>query len=145
MKFSEIKRLKAFCGFLCSEPCWREVLECILSGENDFTVSNVRFIESDSIDEIQQTELGADDYTLGCFNAWFLSDILEIDQEAMEAMQQAEAFEAIGKLVKSLDKLEELQTAYASADGYGHHFNGYDFGEEELHIGSNSYYVFDNH
>ena len=144
MKYSEIKRLKAFCESLDSEPEWREVLGDILSGETDFEVGGVRFIAASEIDRIQCNELGDDEYILGCFNAWFLADVLEMDQDVIEAMQNAEAYEAIGKLIKSLDKLEELQEEYSSADGYGHHFNHYDFSEEELHINGNSYYVFDN-
>lgn len=145
MKYSEIKRLKSFCESLHSEPEWREVLENILSGETDFEVDEVRFINFSEIDRIQCEELESDDYILGCFNAWFLSDVLEIDEEVIKAMQEAEAFEAIGKLIKSMDKLEELQADYSSTDGYGHHFNHYDGGEEEFHVNGNSFYVFDNH
>lgn len=144
MKLREIKRLKSFCDNLDSAPEWREVLENILSEETDFEVSGVRFIDASEIDRIQCEELWDDEYILGCFNSWFLSDVLGIDQDVIEAMQKAEAFEAIGKLIKSLDKLTELQGAYVGADGYGHHFNHYDGGEEELHINGNSYYVFDN-
>ena len=118
----------------------REVLENIRDEESDFCVDSYRFIRSDSIDEIMQEELSADDYMLGCFNAWFIADILDIDTEVIEAMQEAEAFAAIGKLVHSLDKLEELQKAYASADGYGHHFNNWDGSENEV----GEYYVFPN-
>jgi hypothetical protein len=60
-------------------------------------------------------------------------------------MQKAEAYEAIGKLIISLCKLPELQEAYASADGYGHHFNSYDFEEKEITVDGLTYYVFDNH
>ena len=142
MKYSELKAIREFCDDLTSQPDWREVAACI--GEDDFEVNNVRFIESDEIDEIQEKELGSDLYILGCFNASFLSSILEIDCEAIEAMQEAEAFEAVGKLIVSMDKLSEVQQGYASADGYGHHFNRYDFSEEELTVGGYTYHVFDN-
>lgn len=145
MKYSEIKNIKAFCADLFSSPDWREVVQNALDGEADFDVDNVRFIADDEIDNIQEEELGNDDYILGCFNAGFLADILGIDQNAIEAMQKAEAFEAIGKLIKSLGKLADLQQAYASADGYGHHFNGYDFSEEEITVNGTLYRVFDNH
>jgi len=32
-----------------------------------------------------------------------------------------------------------------SADGYGHHFNGYDGSEEEINLLGTDYIVFDNH
>jgi hypothetical protein len=145
MKFSECKAIKSFCANLHSEPAWFEVAQNVIDGTDDFEVDNVRFIKSECIDSILVDELGNDDYILGCFNAWFVADVTGIDTDVIEAMQKVEAYEAIGKLIKSLGKLEELATAYASADGYGHHFNGYDFGEEELRIAGQTYHVFDNH
>jgi len=150
MKLSQIKELKAFCESLTSSPNWKEVLQNILDENADFDVDNVRFINSDSIDKIQQEELKSDLYCLGCFNAWFIADCIGIDADVIEAMQKAEAYEAVGKLIISLGKLGELQEAYASADGYGHHFNRYDGKEEELRIsdptigGKQMFHVFDN-
>lgn len=142
MKYSQVKMLKSFCADLFSKPDYREVIAH--AGEDDFEVNGVRFVRDDAIDQIQQDELASDEYILGCFNADFLADVLGIDQEVIEAMQKAEAFEAIGKLIISMGKLEALQQAYASADGYGHHFNGYDFSEEEISIDGVDYHVFDN-
>lgn len=116
----------------------RDVAQAMCDEERDFEVDCYRFIHKDNIDEVQQDELQSDLYTLGCFNAWFLADVLEIDLDVIEAMQESEAFEAIGKLVVSMDKVEELQAGYASADGYGHHFNHYDGNEEEI----GEYYAF---
>jgi len=143
MKYADCKKIKNFCADLFSTPDWREVVESIEAGADDFTVDNVRFINSADIDRIQTEQLGDDLYILGCFNAWFIADVAGIDQEVIEAMQKAEAFEAIGKLIVSLGKLDELQQAYASADGYGHHFNSYDNGEDELTIDGTLYHVFD--
>ena len=145
MEYSEIKAVKLFCDGLFSSPDWREVVQNVLDGEDDFEVDNVRFISDDEIDSIQEDELACDDYVLGCFNACFLADILEIEQDVVEAMQKAEAFEAIGKLVKSLGRLGDLQAAYSNDDGYGHYFNSYDSGEEEITINGTLYHVFDNH
>lgn len=144
MKYSQIKDLKAFCQSLVSEPDWREVLQNIIDEEQDFEVDNVRFINSDAIDKIQQDEMEGDLYILGCFNAWFIAKCIGINQDVVEAMQKAEAYEAIGKLIISLGKLEEMQSGYASADGYGHYFNRYDGNEEELEINDKRYYAFDN-
>lgn len=142
MKLSQIKEVKEFCKVdLFSTPDWREVVAHIADEDEDFEVDGVRFIHKDAIDGIQQNELSGDKYILGCFNDWFIADVLGIDVDVIQAMQKAEAFEAIGKLIISMGKLEELQEAYASTDGYGHHFNQYDFGEEQI----GEYYVFDNH
>lgn len=143
MKYSDVKKIKSFCAGLFSEPDYREVISH--AGNDDFEVDGVRFIADSAIDQIQQDELSSDEYILGCFNAWFIADVLGIDIEVIEAMQKAEAFEAIGKLIISRGKLEELQEDYASADGYGHHFNNYDFDEEEIEIDGTMYHVFDNH
>lgn len=145
MKYSECKAIKQFCANLFSNPDWREVVAEIENGTADFEVDGVRFINSSDIDSIQCEELGNDEYILGCFNAWFIADVLGIDTDVIEAMQKAEAFEAIGKLIIRLAKLEELQQTYARDDGYGHYFNHYDFGEEELSVDGLTYYVFDNH
>ncbi len=143
MKYSQIKTLTANLKDLVSEPCYREVIE-ESKDSDDFEVNNVRFIAGAKIDEIQQQELESDLYILGCFNASFLSTILDVDADVIEAMQQAESFEAIGKWIVQTGKLEELQQDYASLDGYGHHFNSYDFGEVEMIINDRHFHVFDN-
>lgn len=145
MKYSDIKQIRKFCNDLFSTPDWRGVVENIKNGEADFEVDNVRFINSNDIDQIQEAELGNDDYTLGCFNASFLSGTLGIDQDVIEAMQKADAFEAIGKLIKSMGKLGDVQYDYASADGYGHHFNHHDFSTKEIRVNGELFYVFDQH
>ncbi len=144
MKYSEIKALKSFCENLASEPDWKEVLTEIIAGFDDFEIDNVRFVKADCIDKIQQDEMKSDLYCLGCFNSWFISDCIDIDRDVIEAMQKAEAYEAIGKLIISLGKLEEMQEEYARLDGYGHHFNRYDGNEETITVNNVEYYVFDN-
>ena len=109
LKFSEIKSIREFCNNLFSKPDWKEVVSNIAQSEDDFEVDNVRFIKSDCIDDIQEEELANNDYMLGCFNAWFIADVTGIDIDVIEAMQKAEAYEAIGKLIKSLGKMSELQ------------------------------------
>jgi len=145
LSFSQVKQVIEFCQGLHSEPNWRGVVENIVSGYDDFEVDNVRFISTDEIDQIQCDEMESDTYILGCFNAWALSDATGIDQDVFEAMQKAGAYDAIGKLVISLDKLSDLQQQYVSADGYGHHFNFYDGGKEELRVNGMVYHVFDQH
>ena len=110
----------------------RDAVEGMLANEPDFEVDNYRFIRDDTIDEIQQEELARDPYILGCFNAWFLADILNVSTDTIEAMQKSEAFEGIGQWIIDAGKVSDLQQSYVSADGYGHHFNYYDSSEEEI-------------
>lgn len=145
MKLSAIREIKKFCDGLFSTPDWREVVSHIEDEEADFGVDNVRFISSDAIDSIQAEEMSNDPYIVGCFNSWFIADVIGIDEDVIQTMQKAEAYEAVGKLIISLGKLEELQQAYVSADGYGHYFNGYNSSEENVKLNGLDYYVFDQH
>jgi hypothetical protein len=144
MKYSEIKTLKSFTEALVSTPSYREVLENVLNGNEDFEVDNVRFISEDSILSVLAEELTSDLYCLGCFNAGFIADQCNWPIELVEATQKGEAFEALGKAIEDNTDMEEFAEAYASEDGYGHHFNSYDGGEEEITINGNTYFVFDN-
>ncbi len=144
MKLSQIRILKTFCNDLFSQPDYKEVINLAVENQEvDFEVNNVRFIAMGDIDEIQQEELKSDLYCLGCFNASFLASITGWPTGLIEAAQKGEAYEELGEVL--VDYIEEIQDNYASADGYGHHFNGYDFGEEEVTINGVSFYVFDNH
>jgi hypothetical protein len=113
-----------------------ELIELIESDATDFELAGARIIHKDCIDKIQQEELLSDLYCLGCFNANFLADYLPLDVDHIEQLQKAEVFTAIGKIAAKY--IKEIQEGYAAADGYGHHFNGYDFSEIE----TDHYYVF---
>jgi len=115
-----------------------EFQDALDEGQTDFEMQNYRFIHQDEIDEIQCDELSSDEYILGCFTDWFLADVLKLDIDVVQAMQKAEAFEALGKMVLSMDKLEDLQQSYMSSDGYGHHFAHYDHNEHMI----GDYYAF---
>lgn len=144
MKYTDCKKIKQLCDSLFSAPNWREVVSHISTSDYDFEVDGVRFINSADIDRIQQDELSSDLYILGCFNPSFLSGIIGVSVSALEKMQKAEAFEGIGELIISGGYLPEVQAEYALYDGYGHHFNRYDGGEEELRADGETYHVFDN-
>jgi len=133
MKLSEIKEIKNLV-----EDEWKEVVMSISLKKDDFEVNDYRFIRQDKIDKIQQEELGDDSYILGCFNAWFLADILDLPTQDIEDLQEKDCFDAIGYMVLKAGKIEELQEQYVSADGYGHHFAHYDHNEHEL----GKYYAF---
>lgn len=119
----------------------REILETYGS-KCDFEVGNYRFISAGDIDEIMVEELSNDEYVLGCFNASFLARFLDIDEAAVKAIQDAEAFEALGKIVLSNADMKELAQNYASADGYGHHFAHYDHETHEIKLGDEDFYFF---
>ncbi|MGI9251288.1 MAG: hypothetical protein ACR2PR_08830 [Pseudohongiellaceae bacterium] len=124
------------------EMGWRDIVTAVADDETDFEVCGYRFIAASMIDEVMQNELASDTYMLGCFNSWFLADVLDIDCDVIAAMQKAEAFDAIGKLVLSMGKVGELQELYVRHDGYGHHFNHWDGSEETIHVGGVEYYSF---
>lgn len=140
MKYSELKSIRKFCDGLHSEPAWREVVENI--GQDDFTVDNVRFIRADAVDEIQADEMESDRYILGCFNASAIAEATGWPVVLIEAAQKGESFEEIGKGM-TREQIEALQQIYCRADGYGHHFNSYDFSEEEITLDGVDYLVFD--
>lgn len=60
MKYSEIKEVKDFCEGLYSEPEWREVVQCVVDGDDDFEVNNVRFIKDDCILSVMVDEIFSD-------------------------------------------------------------------------------------
>lgn len=145
MKYSQIKSIKSFCNSLLSDPDWREVVENIINDEHDFEVNNVRFITDNMINEVLADELQNDMYLLGCFVPSFIAEQCNWPVALVEAAQQGEAFEALGQAIADNCDMEEFAEAYVSADGYGHHFNSYDGGEEEITIKGVLYHVFDNY
>lgn len=143
MKYSDIKQIKQFCETLHSNPDWRQVVNNIIANETDFEVDGVRFIDDECIDDVLQDELAADEYILGCFNAWAIAQATGWPVALIEAAQKGEQYAEIGKAMTG-EHVANLAEIYAREDGYGHHFNGYDFSEEELQIGKSFYHVFDN-
>ncbi len=143
MKLSDIRTIRALCDSLHSSPDWREVVAHINDGDDDFEVDSVRFIETESIDEILADEIGSDTYTLGCFTASAISEATGWPVALIKAAQKGEEFEEIGDAM-TREQIEALSEIYARHDGYGHHFNSYDFSESELHAGDRLYHVFDN-
>ena len=138
MNYSDIKSIIELSNELNIDK--KELFENVNESENDFTIEDYRFIKSDEIDEIQQDELKSDLYILGCFNAWFIADNTNIPLKAVEALQKAEAYEALGEMM--VDDIEIIQSEYASTDGYGHHFAHYDHHEQETVLNGVHYYYF---
>lgn len=145
MKLSQIKALKTFTESLFSTPDYKEVIENISKGESDFEIDNVRFIESSHINQVLADELSSDTYCLGSFTASFIAAQSGWPEFLIAAAQSGEAYEELGQaMVDGLDMVCFAEE-YASADSYGHHFNSYDFEEEEVCINGTYYHVFDNH
>ncbi len=116
----------------------KEALAKMVEGEDDFEVGGYRFINQDSIDSIMEDELSGDEYVLGVANAWFIAEVTGVDKEAIEAMQKADCYAAIGKMILSLDCLSDYQQGIVRHDGYGPYFAHYDGEQHEL----GNYYVF---
>lgn len=143
MKFSQLKAIKTFCESLHSTPDWREVIDNLDKDNYDFEVDNVRFIKDSEILDVLADELANDEYLLGCFNASAIAEATGWPQVLIEAAQKGEAFEEIGKAMTGEDVMQ-LAHIYSQADGFGHHFNSYDFSEEEIIINGELFHVFDN-
>lgn len=116
----------------------KDIIKDISEGYQDFELANHRFISQEVIDITLEEELSSDLYLLGCFNASFVADITGLPIEMIEACQEANAYEAIGKGILAMESLAALAKGYQEADGYGHHFAHYD--GECLEI--SGYYVF---
>lgn len=135
--------------FLCeSEDIpFVSILKATVEGATEFTIrleddSEYRFIHEDIIHGILVEELKADDYLLGCFKAEFLAQVTGLDASIFRALQDADAFDGIGKLLKGLDCVDRLASLYAHADGYGHHFASYDCEENLVETPLGWMYVF---
>ena len=132
---TECRTLKSLLG-----DDWRDYAEAVEAGETDIQCGDSRMIRGDEIDEVQRDELSDDTYMLGCFTGWFIADHTPLSLDAVRRLQKAEQFEALGELM--LIEIDDVQRDYVSADGYGHHFNHEDFGEEEIEIDGVLWHVF---
>ena len=98
----------------------------------DFDGREYRIIENDSILDTMKEELASDEYVLGCGAAWFISDITGIPSEAIEKIQAADCFDALGIIIANND---DMLTAFAEGiirhDGAGHYFSLYDGSEKD--------------
>lgn len=144
MKYSQIKKIKSVCDRLGSTPAWYDVAEKILSGVQDFEVDGVRFLHDDVILDTLVDELANDEYLLGSFLAGAIAEATGWPEVLIKAAQKAAAYAEIGA---AMDKwqIRKLAEIYSRADGFGHHFNGYDWKEEELNVdGFGLFHVFDN-
>ena len=117
----------------------RELAENI--GENDFEVDNYRFVKESEAIDILIDLYKSDEYILGCFNDWFISDNCNIDLKVVEALQKAECFSELGELMID-NGIDELIQEYARVDGYGHAFGSYNHSYDEININGIDYIYF---
>ena len=143
MKYSDIKLVKQFCETLHSNPDWREVVKNIEERNIDFEVDNVRFINDADIMEILENELSYNEYMLGSFAPWAIAKATDWPQFLIELAQDAGKAEELGEHMTG-EHVSELAQILVCCDGYGHHFNSYDSGEEEFTIDGLFFHVFDN-
>lgn len=80
-------------------------------------------------------------YILGCFNADFISDFIDLDYEDIKTIQEGDQYEIIGKLIMNSGNFEEMMKEYIRLDGYGHALNSYDGNYEEININGVDYII----
>jgi len=114
----------------------REIFDNMQNSNEDFAVSDHRFIHRDEIDRVMTAELSSDTYMLGSFNAWFIAGITGLDINIIAKAQKNESYERLGELM--LKNIGDVVEKYISAEGYGHHFAPYDGYEHEI----GDYYMF---
>lgn len=140
--FDFIEKLDGI-GISTSADIVTEILDNVANNMPDFTVDDYRFINESSIDEILADELVSDEYVLGCFADWLIADVAGLSQDLVSIIQEAEAFEALGRwMARDRELVEKLAEKYASYDGYGHHFAGYDGQQHEMSVNDVLFYVF---
>ena len=140
MKLSELRSIKEELNDNLID--FRDFMDFITSDTDDFEVDNYRFIRASEIDEIQVEELKCNEYVLGCFNASFLADNTDLSFEIIEALQQGDKLEAIGKHIIDNYFINDIQQEYSRLDGYGHHFAHCDHEEHEITVNGVDYYYF---
>lgn len=128
----------------------REVLETLMPcnmgpGLNDVTMtlggSEWRFIRQGHEVEIAVEELKNCE-SLGYFNASFLVAHTTLSMDIIEALQEAEKWDALSTHIAAHSDLNALVEDYFSQDSSGHHFAHYDHETHELNSeGFNAYKI----
>ena len=129
---------------VCSQYNYTSVKEALLEIDNEigegfgrpclleFTISGQEFqvyFDHDTAIEAIIDSYTSDLYVLGSFNASFIAENTNLNYELVEACQESEAYEAIGKAIIDTLEHEELFSFFesaVSADGYGHYLGSYD-------------------
>ena len=113
----------------------REIVEAILEGNKyDISTGDYRWraIEDEMVREVMIEEMAGDEYTLGCASPWFLSEIIGLDVEVIEALHEADKFDAIGRTIIKMGKVGEMVDGIIRYDGPGNHFASWDGSERSV-------------
>ena len=118
----------------------------IVDDETDYETEQYRIIDANYIHEILASELESDEYMLGSFQAWCISDATGWPVDLIEIAQKAGEYEKIGGNMTS-GQISDLAEIYANNDGYGHHFASFDGVTNEISIKASgksklAYYLF---
>ena len=111
----------------------REFVENARSGLNSFTVDDYLFCrDDDAARNMIIEQLDGDAYLMGCCSPMALADVTGLEPDTFTILHEAEAFDAAGKIVISLDKVADLADICILWDGAGHMLSSYDGEEVEL-------------
>ena len=139
---SEAKSIISISNYL--DICKHDLLENIQNKETNFEVDNYTFLtEEEAIKEVVNM-YECDEYLLGSFYASFIDDYIFLDIDDIIALQEAEQYQVIGKLIINSGKINEMMEEYIRLDGYGHALNSYDGNYEEFNINNIDYIVYRN-
>lgn len=103
----------------------RDSLESFINNEDNYHTTYRIFTEDDALNEVFNMYEG-DTYMLGCFNADFISNFIDLDYEDIRTMQESGHHEIIGKLILNSGNYEDMINDYIRSDGWGHALNSYD-------------------
>lgn len=121
-----------------------ELFENISEENTDFEIDSYRFItEDEALNEVVNM-YKYDEYLLGCFNAGFIEDFIDLDYDSIKTIQERELFEVIGKLIINSGNIEAMMEEYICLDGYGHALNSYDGYNKEITLNNIDYIYFKN-
>jgi len=108
---------------------WREPLENMIAGDDDFTVGDWRYIRDDLLVDTLVSELDGDHYHLGGFSANFIADVTDLPEAMIECCQQAGQYAVVGEAIVDGGWLHKLAERAIAIDGAGHFFNSHDGNE----------------
>lgn len=102
---------------------WREIVELMLSDDDDFTLGKYRFIHSGSIDQIMLRELENDNYKLGRIDSAAISVATGWPEFLIElAQQDNDAHDELGSFMTKEHIIELIENHL----DYGEHFADHD-------------------
>lgn len=111
----------------------RKSVETYINEENNYSDTYRIISEDDALKEVKNS-YKCDLYMLGCFNASFIKDYISLDYEDINALQDSEQFEIVGKLIMNSGNFDDMMQCYIDTDGYCAALNSY-YGNYEEYSG----------